>query len=180
MMTRNPSPLMNQDQPKSTINLEKSLSIHSQTTPTQTNSPKCASRVSFHFESKPSDQLYIKLGGEKAIHTFAETMYEHVIKDELLYPFFRNLDMQKQINMFSKFLQHIFGRKPYNGTQLRTAHERLGLRDKHFNRIICLLGEAMGTLGVPPELVKEALEVAMTTRGDICGKPLSSNTGTFW
>jgi hemoglobin len=138
------------------------------------------SRVSFQFESKPNDQLYVKLGGEKAIDTFAECMYELVIQDELLKPFFRNLDMNRQITMFSKFLQHIFGRKPYNGTQLRTAHERLGLRDKHFNKIICLLGEAMGSLGVPPDLVKEALEVAVTTRNDICGKPLPNSNTTYW
>jgi truncated hemoglobin YjbI len=165
---------MESDRPKSSCPLQKSSITSSTFTSTSTN------RVVFQFESKPSDQLYVKLGGEKAIDTFAEAMYELVTQDTLIGPFFKNLDIRNQTAMFSKFLQHIFGRRPYNGTKLRAAHQQLGLKNKHFNRIILLLGEAMGSLGVPSDLVREALEVAMTTRGDICGKQLEDNAVTFW
>jgi hemoglobin len=116
--------------------------------------------------------LYELIGGEAAIDATVEEFYKRVLADDFLSPFFKNLNMNRQINMQKKFLNHVFGQKPYEGKNMRKAHAHLHLTDDHFNIVAKHLSDAMLHLGVKQELVDQVLAVAETTRADVLGTPV--------
>jgi hemoglobin len=116
--------------------------------------------------------LYEKIGGEAAINATVEEFYKRILADDFLSPFFKNLNMARQINMQKKFLNHVFGQKEYEGKNMRKAHAHLHLTDKHFDRVAKHLSDAMLHLGVGQDLVDQVLAVAETTRADVLGRPV--------
>lgn len=114
--------------------------------------------------------LYEQIGGEAAIEATVEEFYKRVTQDPLLSPFFKHLNMTRQIDMQKKFLNHVFGGHTYEGKNMRKAHAHLHLTDEHFNRVAKHLSDAMLYLGVKQNLVDQVLAVAETTRDDVLGR----------
>lgn len=124
---------------------------------------------------KPAEpSLYDQLGGEKAVDAAVDLFYKKVLADDRVNGFFKGVDMTRQHAMQKGFLTFAFGGpNNYAGRDLRAAHTHLvqrGLNDSHFDIIIEHLGAALTELGVKPDLIQKAADVANSVRKDVLNK----------
>lgn len=118
--------------------------------------------------------LYERIGGEKAVKATVIKMYDKILDDPLLAPFFENIDVEKLRLSQTAFVTYAFGGpNHYTGQSMRSAHQRAvadGLSDAHFDRVAAHLKRAMEELAVPAELIAEALAIVGTTRADVLNR----------
>lgn len=118
--------------------------------------------------------LYERLGGEAAVLAAVHVFYEKVMADELVRPFFADLDIAAQTQKQVAFMAWAFGGpSEYKHRDLRTAHARLvdrGLTDAHFDAVASHLAATLRELDVAPELVEEALAIIAPTRREVLNR----------
>lgn len=118
--------------------------------------------------------LYERLGGQEAVKAVVALLYDKILSDPILIPYFTHIDIEKLRASQAAFVTMAFGGPThYTGASLRTAHAKLvekGLSDPHFDAVKGHLHSAMETLGVSPKLIEEALGVVETTRTDVLGR----------
>ena len=116
-------------------------------------------------------KLFELLGGSVAVNTATLRLYEKVIADPSLSPYFKGMNMEAQAKKFVGFMTMAMGGShEYKGADLRRAHERLvktGMGDGHFDRIVDLLESTLLEMGVDPDLVQQTLELVASTRADV-------------
>ena len=83
-----------------------------------------------------SSTLYERVGGKSAMAAVVNFLYDRIINDPLLLPFFDGIDVRRQMSKQVAFLTTVFGGPTrYSGDDLRQAHSYLvarGLSDQHF------------------------------------------------
>jgi hemoglobin len=121
-----------------------------------------------------NESLFKKIGGEGAVTATVVKMYEKILSDPELAPFFENTNVEALRHSQSAFVTFAFGGpNNYTGKSMRHAHERSvkhGLNDKHFDLVAGHLKAAMQELNVPENLIAEALAIVETTRSDVLNK----------
>jgi hemoglobin len=119
--------------------------------------------------------LYERIGGAVAIKATVVKLYDKILSDDLLAPFFENVQMETLRRSQIGFITMAFGgNHQYTGGQLRQAHQPLvakGLTDMHFNAVAGHLAASMKELGVSDDLIAEAMAIVSTTRSDVLNKP---------
>ncbi|KXZ51779.1 hypothetical protein GPECTOR_11g222 [Gonium pectorale] len=118
--------------------------------------------------------LYDRLGGLAAIEAAVGVFYKRIISDPELSPFFEGVDMRKQERKQMAFMTYVFGGAgEYQGRDLAAAHKRLilekGLNEGHFDKVAVHLEETLRSLGVPEDLVGEAMTIVATAKPAIFG-----------
>ncbi len=115
--------------------------------------------------------LYERIGGETAVQATVDKMYEKILADSVLAPFFAHTDMTRQRLSQAAFVTYAFGGpNHYTGKGLRNAHRKAvenGLSNKHFDLVAGHLKSAMEELGVNDGLIAEALAIVGGTRADV-------------
>jgi hemoglobin len=117
--------------------------------------------------------LYDLLGGDHHELLLATTaFYKKVLADELLSPYFKSVDIERQAAMLAEFLAMAFGGPhAYTGRDLRTAHQHLpGLTDAHFDRVLEHLAETLREAGLSEGDVITACAVAETVRDQVLNR----------
>lgn len=121
-----------------------------------------------------TSSLYERIGGDIAVRATVARLYELILNDEMLAPFFENIDVDRLRNSQAAFVTYAFGGPPnYTGNNLRDAHKDAvtrGLSDKHFNAVAGYLSQAMRELGVAQPLIDEALSIVETTRSSVLNR----------
>lgn len=96
--------------------------------------------------------LYERLGGEPAVETMVKALYDRVLADTDLRPFFANTPMDKQRAMQHEFLcAALGGPMAYTGKPLSHAHQGRGITTWHFARFAQHLLDALREMGVSEE-----------------------------
>jgi hemoglobin len=115
--------------------------------------------------------LFERIGGEGAVRATVLKMYDKILADEILAPFFENIDVEALRRSQSAFVTVAFGGpNHYTGKSMRAAHANSvnnGLNDTHFDLVATHLKSAMEELGVPNNLINEALAIVGSTRADV-------------
>ncbi len=118
--------------------------------------------------------LFERIGGESAVKATVIKMYDKILDDEELVPFFENIDVDTLRLSQSAFVTYAFGGpNHYTGKSLRTAHASAvkgGLSDRHFDLVATHLKSAMEELNVSADLIAETLAIVGSTRADVLGK----------
>lgn len=121
-----------------------------------------------------SQSLFNRIGGDVAVRATVIKMYDKILSDPLLAPFFENANIEALRNSQMAFVTYAFGGpENYSGKNLRTAHANAvqhGLNDNHFDAVAKHLAESMQELSVPQELIDEAMAIVGTTRSDVLNK----------
>jgi hemoglobin len=121
-----------------------------------------------------SQTLFERIGGESAVRATVLKMYDKILADELLAPFFEDIDVEALRRSQSAFVTVAFGGpNHYTGKSMRAAHTnsvKNGLSDKHFDRVATHLKSAMEELNVPFNLINEALAIVGSTRADVLNR----------
>ncbi len=117
--------------------------------------------------------LYDLLSDDRrAMHSVTSALYKKVLADELLAPYFRNVDIDRQASMLAEFLAMAFGGPhTYSGRDLRTAHAQLpGLTDMHFDLVVSYLADTLREFGVADGDIATVAAVAETARDDVLNR----------
>lgn len=118
--------------------------------------------------------LFDRIGGEGAVKATVIKMYDKILDDAELAPFFEDIDVEKLRLSQSAFVTYAFGGpNNYTGKSLRAAHKNAvshGLSDRHFNLVAEHLKSAMQELKVPSDLIDEAIAIVGSTRKDVLGQ----------
>lgn len=118
--------------------------------------------------------LYERIGGEAAVRATVIKMYDKILDDPELAPFFENSDVDRLRQSQAAFVTYAFGGpNHYHGQSLRAAHKHAvegGLSDRHFDLTAAHLKAAMQELNVAEDLIAEALAIVSATRADVLGK----------
>lgn len=127
------------------------------------------------MSQQDKNSLYNRLGGLSAVNAAVEKMYDKILRDPLLSPFFAGLDMARQRRSQVAFMITAFGGPhQYTGADLTKAHAGLvkdkGLSDVHFDAVAGHLKAALTELDVPSALITEVLTLVGTTRGAVLGR----------
>jgi hemoglobin len=117
--------------------------------------------------------LYDLLSDDRrAMHSVTSALYKKILADDLLAPYFRNADIDRQASMLAEFLAMAFGGPhAYSGHDLRTAHAQLpGLTDMHFDLVVSYLADTLREFGVADGDIATVAAVAETVRDDVLNR----------
>lgn len=118
-----------------------------------------------------AESLFERIGGEAAVIATVAKMYDKILDDDELAPFFEDIDVDKLRLSQSAFVTYAFGGpNNYSGQSLRVAHAKAvgdGLNSHHFDLVAGHLKSAMEELEVPTDLIDEALAIVGSTRADV-------------
>ena len=119
------------------------------------------------------NSLYRAMGDEAGIERVVDAMYDRVLQDESLKPFFLQVDMAGQRAKFRSFLHTVTGGPVQrSGIELRAAHSRhvdSGLSHEHFEGFLHHLRNALSDASVPDETAAIVMEKVGQTRNDVLG-----------
>jgi truncated hemoglobin YjbI len=116
--------------------------------------------------------VYERLGGSLAIRSVTEVFYRKVLADDLLAPYFDDVNMDRQIAKQASFLtMALGGPNEYTGDDLRSAHARMAdLDDKHFDGVVGHLADTLREFGVSEADVSAVGAVAESVRNDVLNR----------
>ena len=130
------------------------------------HSPDLASRTT--SAAVEADSLFERLGGQPAIEAVVAGLYERVLADAEVAPFFRNTDMAILKRRQAEFLGQAFGGPAtYEGPPMKQVHAAMEIEPRHFDRVANHLAATLEAAGVAQELIREALSIAGSLKTDI-------------
>ena len=111
--------------------------------------------------SQDDSTLYDRLGGGAAVTAVVAALYERVLADDELAPFFENTDIKRLKRQQTQFLSQAFGGPArYRGRGMKEAHANLPIEKHHFDSVAAHLVAAMKELGVAQDLIDEVVGIA--------------------
>lgn len=92
-----------------------------------------------------TQSLYDKYGGFGAASRIVMRLYDQILDDDDLGPFFDDVDMPKLIDHQTKFVASLMdGPASFSDAHLTGAHHGLEITDLHFDRLVSLVGDTLG------------------------------------
>lgn len=121
------------------------------------------------------NSLYSRIGGKAAVMAAVDKMYDKILTDPVLKPFFAGLKMADLRRSQTAFMvTALGGPHQYTGRDMTRAHAKLvkekGLSDVHFDAVAGHLKAALTELKVPADLIGEVLALVGTTRNAVLGR----------
>lgn len=94
--------------------------------------------------------IYEDIGGSSAVTAAVDDFYVRVLADPELAPYFEGTDIKRLKGHQRYFIAAaIGGPEPYEGRNMREAHESLDVQPDHFDRVVGHLVDTLTSLGVP-------------------------------
>jgi methyl-accepting chemotaxis protein len=114
------------------------------------------------------ESLFDRLGGMEPIEAVVVRLYERVLDDPELRPFFERTNVDRLRRRFAIFLAHAAGAPArYRGRGMKAAHERFAIQGVHFDKFAGHLIAALDSLDVPPSLIDEVIALVAPLNADI-------------
>jgi len=111
--------------------------------------------------------IFERIGGFGALSKIVLAFYDHVLDDDLLSPYFADIDMRRLIDHQTKFMAYLLGGPAsYSDEHLRLAHARLGIDNRSFDRMTVVLRETLEDFGLADRDV-DSVMVQIKGRRDI-------------
>jgi hemoglobin len=100
--------------------------------------------------------IYDRLGGHDAVELAVERLFDRLVADPDLAPYFAALDVKRHRRHVRPFIAAAVGGPDiYRGRDMRAAHAGLGITDAHFDRVVEHLVSVLTGLGVDDGLIGE-------------------------
>lgn len=117
------------------------------------------------------DPLYEVLGGEAPLEAAVELLYDKILRDPELAPFFADVVMSRHTVYVRAFLRGALGGPDtYRGPAIEKAHAHLGITDHHFDLVAGHLVAVLQELGVPTDIAGRLLGAVAPLRGSIVSR----------
>ena len=118
--------------------------------------------------------LFEKIGGQETVEKASHFLYVHILQDEHIKHFFKDIDIETQQRKMSAFLTYIFGGPSlYIGKDMRRAHKNAvgdGLGDSHVDSMMECVRKALSDVQVDEESIEEVIKTIETHRDDVLGR----------
>jgi hemoglobin len=119
-----------------------------------------------------SPSLYERVGGERAVTAAVDKLYERVLSDPVLAPFFAASSMES-IKLHQRlFLAHVLG-GPQQATaiDIHRAHEKFSIEQRHFYAVSDHMVDAFYSLGVDEDTIAEVISLLAPLCREIVNTP---------
>lgn len=112
--------------------------------------------------------IYEQLGGTDGVRTAVTVMYNRIVVDPELAPWFDGIDTERLKSHQRAFLAAAFGGpQVFTGRTVGDAHHGMAITDAAFDRVVSSLMTALADLGVAGEAVVAVGARLEDLRGDI-------------
>ena len=98
-----------------------------------------------------------EIKNEADVHELVQTFYQKVLADDVLAPFFKNLNFEEHLPKMEFFWRFVLLDEPGYTTSVTDKHMHLRLKEEHFKRWILLFNQTLDELfiGEKVELAKQ-------------------------
>jgi len=112
--------------------------------------------------------LYDELGGKDGIDRISARFISGIGQDEEIRPYFEQTNLDRFYRLFSLHLcQVVEGPCQYTGDEMVPTHVGMGITEKHFNRTVDLLIDAMESEGIPHPVQNRVLAKLAPLRDEV-------------
>lgn len=116
------------------------------------------------------DPLFDALGGAENVAKIVDAMYDRVLADPTLSPFFAAVDTTRLRKMQYEFIASALGGPvSYSGSELQSVHAKHAISPQHFSQFVGHLATSMQEHGATPAQVDEMLGKIAMYRDRIVG-----------
>jgi hemoglobin len=113
---------------------------------------------------------YDTMGGAPAVATAVDELYDRVLGDAQLAPFFVDADQLSLRAHQREFLTIVLGGPGhYEGRKLHDAHAGRGISDVHFDLFVGHLADTLTDIGVDPTELETIIGQVAVLRSEIVG-----------
>lgn len=99
--------------------------------------------------------VYEQIGGKPAVSAAVDGLYERLLADPVLAPYFAGTDMDRQKRHMRAFMAvALGGAELYAGRDMHSAHAGLNVTHDAFDRVVGHLVDTLASLGVPAEIIE--------------------------
>lgn len=117
------------------------------------------------------DRLFEQLGGVGGVEQIVRLMYDRVLADPELSPYFENADLERLRRMQFQFIAAALGGPMvYEGQELRLAHGKVGVTNQAFAAFCGHLADAMEEHGIGPNDVNAVMARLSMYKDPIVGQ----------
>jgi len=112
--------------------------------------------------------IYADIGGRDAVESVVSDFYDRVLDDALLEPYFEDTDMSELFAHQVQFVSAVAGGPvDYDGADMRTAHEGMGITAEAFARVAEHLAAALRENDVPEAYVDAIIDDVAALEDDV-------------
>ena len=105
------------------------------------------------------ETLFQKYGGFSKVSRMVLDLYNRLLDDDDIGPFFDDVDMARIVDHQTKFISSLLGGPAsYTDDQISRMHRHLAITERHFDTMARILAETLSEHGM------EAADVEMVTR----------------
>jgi hemoglobin len=117
------------------------------------------------------DDLYNAFGGKAGLSALMDDFVDRLVVDSRTKPFFEHADLDNLKTQLTDQLCALSGGPcQYNGRDMKTAHEGMGVRTSHFNALVEVLQESMDAKKIPFTVQNRMLALLAPMHRDIITK----------
>lgn len=92
---------------------------------------------------------YERYGGFATVSRIVMSLYERLLDDDDVGPFFDDVDMPRLIDHQTKFVSSLMGGPAsFSDEHIAAAHRRLSISDTHFDRLKALVEETLADFDI--------------------------------
>ncbi len=103
-----------------------------------------------------TESPYDKIGGFSMLRKVVLDLYDRVLDDPDLSPFFAEVEMAALVDHQTKFLSSLLGGPAsYTDQQLHNIHASMAIESDHFDSIVEILGETLEDHGVEQQVIDQ-------------------------
>jgi hemoglobin len=96
--------------------------------------------------------LFEKYGGFSVVSKIVLDLYDRLLDDDDVGPFFDDVEMARIVDHQTKFVSSLMGGPAsYTDDQISRMHARLAIADTHFDKLQAILRQTLADHGVQPE-----------------------------
>jgi hemoglobin len=112
--------------------------------------------------------IYESIGGKPAVSATVDALYDRVLADPTLAPYFTRTDMARQKAHMRAFVAAALGGpEVYTGRDMAAAHRGLHVSEEAFDAVVAHLVDALHSLDVPERSVGEIGAALAPLRPDV-------------
>ena len=99
--------------------------------------------------------IFERIGGSESVAAAVDLLYERLLGDPALRPYFDDTDMRRLKTHMRAFLATALGGPDvYSGRDMHSAHAHLHVTDDAFDRVVDHLVSTLDALGVPDDVIE--------------------------
>lgn len=103
--------------------------------------------------------LFEKYGGFSTISKVVLSFYDRMIEDELVGPFFDDVDLPKLIDHQTKFISSLMGGPAsFSDDHIERAHRHMTIENRHFDRLKEIVDETLTEYAMEAEDIQAILD----------------------